>query len=139
MSDAFVGLNQSPKPNPNAKRVRVESRMDFDVDLPYLLGRITSQAGFESVFGKTKKFDFRQGAKLEFLAESESYRGTISQINLPKRLILNTEKHGEIELVFASKNGKANVNLSVRANLEPQDQESWEQEAEILKLRLGGM
>lgn len=139
MSDAFVGFNQSPKPNPNAKRVRIASRMALQVDLPYLLGRLTSQAGFESVFGKTKKFDFRQGAKLEFLAESESYRGTISQINLPKRLILNTEKHGEIELEFGSKGGKANVNFSVRANLEPQDQESWEQEAEILKLRLGGI
>ena len=139
MSHAFVGLNQSPKPNPNAKRVRVESRMDFDVDLPYLLGRITSQSGFESVFGKTKKFDFRQGAKLEFLAESESYRGTISQINLPKRLILNTEKHGEIELEFESKGGKAHVNLSVRANLEPQDRESWQHQAELLQARLGGI
>ena len=139
MSDAFVGFNQSPKPNPNAKRVRIASRMALQVDLPYLLGRITSQAGFESVFGKTKKFDFRQGAKLEFLAESESYRGTISQINLPKRLILNTEKHGEIELEFADKGGKAHVNFSIRANLEPQDQESWEQEAELLKLRLGGI
>lgn len=139
MSDAFVGFNQSPKPNPNAKRVRVVSRMVFEADLPYLLGRITSQAGFESVFGQTKKFDFRQGAKLEFLVESESYRGTISQINLPKRLILNTEKHGEIELEFASKGGKANVNFSARANLEPQDQESWEQEVELLKQRLGGI
>lgn len=139
MSDAFVGFNQSPRPNPDAKRVGVASQIAFEVDLPYLLGRITSQSGFESVFGKTKKFDFRQGAKLEFLAESESYRGTISQINLPKRLILNTEKHGEIELKFASKGGKANVHFSVRAHLEPQDQESWEQEAELLKLRLGGI
>ena len=139
MSDAFVGFNQSPKPNPNAKRVRVLSRMVFEADLPRLLGQITSRAGFESVFGQTKKFDFRQGAKLEFLVESESYRGTISQIHLPKRLILNTDRHGEIELEFASKRGRANVNLSVRANIEPQDQESWEQEVQLLKQRLGGI
>lgn len=109
-----------------------EFRCEFDFELPELLRRFTSQSGFESLFGKTKKFDFRQGAKLQFSLGETEYRGTISQINIPKRIVLNTEIYGEIEFQFSTAKGPARAIVLVRSNLVPEAVADWEQNTKAL-------
>ena len=126
MSDPFVGFNQSPKPDPRAKKQKLKFLCEFDFDLKELLMRFTSQSGFESIFGKTKKFDFRQGAKLEFSFDETEYRGTIGQINIPKRIVLNTEIYGEMEFQFSTAKGPARAIVLVRSNLVPEAVSDWD-------------
>ena len=128
MSDAFVGFNQSPKPDPRAKIQTHKAQLSFEYELRELLAKLTSQSGFESVFGKTKKFDFRQGAKLQFTLGEVVFRGTVSQINIPKRIVLNTEIHGEIELQFSTSKGPAKVIVLIRSNLVPEAVSAWEEQ-----------
>lgn len=132
MSDPFVGFNQSPKPDPRAKRQELKFACEFDFDLRELLMRLTSQSGFESIFGKTKKFDFRQGAKLQFSLGETEYRGTIGQINIPKRIVLNTEVYGEIEFQFSTAKGPAKAIVLVRSNLVPEAVSDWDNQVSLL-------
>ena len=139
MTDAFVGFAQSPKPSPTAIKLVTSESVQFEFGVAELLSRMTSQAGFEAVFGSTKKFDFRQGAKLEFTVGETVFKGTVSQINLPKRLIVNTDLHGEVELRFSTKSGPTVAEVVAKANLEPEQRQAWEQEVAALVLRFRGI
>ena len=132
MNDPFVGFQQSPKPDPRAMRQELKFELAFDFDLKELLQRFTSRIGFEKLFGKTTKFDFRQGAKLQFSLEDREYRGTISQINIPKRIVLNTEIHGEMEFQFSTAKGPAKAIVLVRSNLTPEQVAVWEADVSAL-------
>lgn len=132
MSDPFVGFQQSPKPDPRAQKHERKFNVEFDFDLKELLQRFTSRIGFEKLFGETKKFDFRQGAKLQFSFEEHQFRGTISQINIPKRIVLNTEIHGEMEFQFSTAKGPAKAIVLVRSNLVPEQVAGWEKDVSAL-------
>ena len=132
MSDPFVGFQQSPKPDPRAQRHERKFNLEFEFELKELLQRLTSRVGFEKLFGETKKFDFRQGAKLQFSFEDRQYRGTVSQINIPKRIVLNTEIHGEMEFQFSTAKGPAKAIVLVRSNMVPEQVADWESDVAAL-------
>lgn len=132
MSDPFVGFQQSPKPDPRAQRQELKFNLEFEIELKELLQRFTSREGFEKLFGQTKKFDFRQGAKLQFSFEEREYRGTVSQINIPKRIVLNSEIHGEMEFQFSTAKGPAKAIVLVRSNLTPEQVAVWEKDVAAL-------
>lgn len=126
MSDPFVGFNQSPKLNPEGKARRLSLDIELDIPIKEALARFCSREGFESIFGKTQKFDFRQGAKLSFSIGDKEFRGTVSQINIPKRIVVNTEIHGEIEAQFKSRGDKTQITILARSYLTDQELRDWE-------------
>lgn len=126
MSDPFVGFSQSPKPNPNAKSRKLVIELRSELPIKELLARFCSQPGFESLFGATKKFDFRQGAKLSFTLGDREFRGTISQINIPKRIVVNTEIHGEIETQFKARGNTTDLKVIARSYVTDEELLDWE-------------
>lgn len=136
MSDPFVGFRPSPKPNPEGKPRSKRLELELDRPIKDVLMSFSSQAGFEALFGKTKKFDFRQGAKLSFSLGEREYRGTISQINIPKRIIVNTEIHGEIELQFKAQGPNTKILMKARSFLTDAQLVEWEQSISELGQRL---
>jgi hypothetical protein len=136
MSDPFVGFSPSPKPNPDAKPRSKKLEIELDKPIRDVLMSFSTQAGFEAVFGKTKKFDFRHGAKLSFSLGEKEYRGTISQINIPKRVIVNTEIHGEIEMQFKAQGASTKIFIKARSFLTEAQLVDWEQSISELGQRL---
>lgn len=126
MNDPFVGFNQSPKLNPEGKPRKLEFEIELELPIKEALARFCSREGFERVFGKTQKFDFRQGAKLSFTLGDQEFRGTVSQINIPKRIVVNTEIHGEIESQFKSRGNKTQIKILARSYLTDQELGDWE-------------
>lgn len=136
MSDPFVGFSPSPKLNPKGKPRSITLELEIDRPIKDVLMRFSSQAGFEAVFGKTKKFDFRQGAKLRLSLGELEFRGTFSQINIPKRIIVNTEIHGEVELQFKAQDSSTRILVRARSFLTEEQLVGWEQSISGLEQRL---
>ncbi len=136
MSDPFVGFRPSPRLNPEGKPRSKKLELELDRPIKDVLMSFSSQSGFEAVFGKTKKFDFRHGAKLSFSLGEREYRGTISQINIPKRVIVNTEIHGEIELQFKAQGASTKIFVKARSFLTEAQLVDWEQSILELGQRL---
>lgn len=136
MSDPFVGFSPSPRLNPKGKPRSLKLELEIDSSIRDVLMRFSSRDGFEAVFGKTKKFDFRHGAKLNFSLGEREFRGTISQINIPKRVVVNTEIHGEIELQFKAQASGTKIFITARSFLTEEQLADWEQSISGLGQRL---
>lgn len=136
MSDAFVGFNSSQKLNPEANPRLLKLELALDRPVRDVLSSFSSHSRFESVFGLTKKFVFRQGAKPSFSLGELEYRGTISQISIPKRIVVNTEVHGEIELQFELHGSGTRILVSARYFLKDAETIEWEKSITDLGERL---
>jgi hypothetical protein len=73
------------------------------------------------------KFDARLGAKLKFSIAEENYGGTYARIDIPKRVILLTELHGEIDFRLTEKKDGTDISLSFTKTLNEVEKSDWEQ------------
>jgi hypothetical protein len=130
MSDSFVGFAQSPKADPNRKIHTYATELQLAADLKSVFA-----AFYEAAFDKLQKLDFRQGAKLTFVAQPE-YRGTFSRIDIPREIILLTELHGEVAFRFKERKG-SQIKLQVKKALLEEEISLWRAACEKLVANLG--
>ncbi len=135
MSDNFVGFAQSPKADPNRKVKTYETELTLSADLKTVFAAFNDPDFYESVFDKLAKLDFRQGAKLTFVAEAE-YRGTYSRIDIPREIILLTELHGEVAFRFKERKGSV-IKLKVKKALLEEEVSTWGAACEKIVATLG--
>lgn len=135
MSDNFVGFAQSPKADPNRKIHTYATELQLTADLKSVFAAFNEPDFYEAVFDKLQKLDFRQGAKLTFDADPE-YRGTFSRIDIPREIILLTERHGEVAFRFKERKG-SQIKLQVKKALLEEEISLWSAACEKLVANLG--
>lgn len=135
MSDNFVGFAQSPKADPNRKVKTYETELTLSADLKTVFAAFNDPGFYESVFDKLARLDFRQGAKLTFVAEAE-YRGTFSRIDIPREIILLTELHGEVAFRFKERKGSV-IKLKLKKALLEEEVSTWSAACEKIVATLG--
>ena len=138
MSDNFVGFAQSPKPDPKRTVTKFRNELDLPVSERTLLSGFASEATYAQIIGPVSKFDFRPGGKLLFAAEPE-FRGTFSQISIPKTIVLNTELHGEISFLFSAGKTSSRVVVEVRKALLPEEVTLWQTSCESVVASIRGV
>lgn len=136
MSDNFVGFAQSPKADPNRKLQNLKFELELSSSLRDVLSSLSEQPFYDKCFDPMAKFDFRQGGKLVF-GDQEQYRGTFSQIQIPKIIILLTEKHGEIEFSFKEQKMGSRVVIACKKALLEQEISQWQTACEKIAQTLG--
>ena len=88
---------------------------------------LTSREGVDWLIDQTVRFDARHGGKLRFISiGDDGYGGTYSRISVPKRVVLLTEKHGEVDIRLNEKPDGCLVTVTARWLGTPADKESWE-------------
>lgn len=125
MSDNFVGFAQSPKPDPKRTVTKFRNQLDLAVSERTLLSGFAAEATYSKIISPVSKFDFRPGGKLLFDAQPE-FRGTFSQISIPKVIVLNTEVHGEIRFLFSAGKTSSRVVVEVQKALLPEETALWQ-------------
>lgn len=126
MSDSWVGFRPSPKRD-ESKQVDTQAfGLTTNLLIPKVLKLLTSREGVESWLVSFTKFDARLGAKLKFLINEESYGGTYARIDIPKRVILLTELHGEIDFRLKEKKDGTDISLSFTKSLNQEERPDWE-------------
>jgi hypothetical protein len=126
MSDSWVGFRPSPKRD-ESKQV-VNQALDWSTNLliAKVLKLLTTREGVESWLTSFTKFDARLGAKLKFSIGEENYGGTYARIDIPKRVILLTELHGEIDFRLTEKKDGTDISLIFTKTLNDEEKSDWE-------------
>jgi hypothetical protein len=126
MSDSWVGFRPSPKRDES----RPTASQSFEATSPLLIGKVlkllTTQQGVESWLVSFTKFDARLGAKLKFSLDGENYGGTYARIDIPKRVILLTELHGELDFRLTERSDGTDIALNCTKTLNQAEKAAWE-------------
>ncbi len=106
-NDNWVGFAKSPKPDPNLERLRVEESFEFSLAAEQVFQIVTSAAGLSSWLQKTEKSEVRTSGKIRFLEVDEEFeRAVFSLVDIGRRVVINSEVFGEVELVFEKKRSR---------------------------------
>ena len=126
MTDSWVGFRPSPKRDESRPITSKKFEASSNLLIPKVLKLLTSQQGVESWLVSFTKFDVRLGAKLKFTLNNENYGGTYARIDIPKRVILLTEYHGELDFRLTEKKDGTDIVLSCSKGLNEQEKLDWE-------------
>lgn len=106
-NDNWVGFAKSPKPDPNLERLRVEESFEFSLAAEQVFQIVTSAAGLSSWLQKTEKSEVCTSGKIKFLEVAEEFeRAVFSLVDIGRRVVINSEVFGEVELVFEKKRSR---------------------------------
>lgn len=112
-NDNWVGFAKSPKPDPNLSRLRVESSFDFSLAAEQVFQIVTSASGLSSWLHKTEKTEVRTSGKIKFLDVAEEFdRAVFSLVDIGRRVVINSEIFGEIDLSFDKKQQRLEVTFT---------------------------
>jgi hypothetical protein len=109
-NDNWVGFAKSPKPDPNLSRLRVEESFEFSLAEERVFQIVTSASGLSSWLHKTEKTEVRTSGKIKFLDVAEEFeRAVFSLVDLGRRVVINSEIFGEVEISFDKKQQRLDV------------------------------
>jgi hypothetical protein len=121
----FVGFAASPKPDPKRRTKKLEFTVELETSLKQVLQLMSTADGFAQIIDPVVRFDFRPGGRNTFSHEDLEYRGTFSQIAIPRAIVLNTERHGELNFRFKELKDRSRVSLSAQKALLPEEEQGW--------------
>jgi len=126
MTDSWVGFRPSPKRDESRPTASQKFEVSSNLLIPKVLKLLTTQQGVENWLVSFTKFDARLGAKLKFTLNNENYGGTYARIDIPKRVILLTEYHGELDFRLTEKKDGTDIILSCSKSVNEQEKPEWE-------------
>jgi hypothetical protein len=127
VSDWFVGFRPSPKSPADKVTHRFRQTVISRRSISDVFTDLTSRGGIDALFDHTVKFDARHGGKLRFVSTGEDgYGGTYSRISVPKRVVLLTEKHGEVDIRLQEKADGCQITVTATWLGSLEDKTSWE-------------
>lgn len=132
--ESWVGFASSPRARSGARAERIEARFTVPGDIAQYLQKFISAAGLSSWLAAPIKFDARLGAKLRFqliaqdvMQEDDDlpFGGTYTSLVVPKKIILNTERHGELAVSLREQKGSTEISIRFSSSLLPDEVTSW--------------
>lgn len=137
MSDWFVGFRPMLKKPGGTDPHKVSHVVGVSHPVSAMFTLLTSRAGIDALIDETVRFDARQGGKLRFIsAGDDGYGGTYSRIQVGKRVILLTERHGELDFRLREKGSSTEVTLRASRLSTPEETAEWRGAIEAIAARL---
>lgn len=96
---SWVGMSSVPKPTAGETVSESRTFNSYCSDVETLV-QLTTEAGLSSWLDRVETFDIRRGGDIVFEA---GYRGSYSMLDIPKHIVLQTERHGEISIRVQTK------------------------------------
>ena len=137
MSDWFVGFRPMLKRPGGTEAHKVSHVVEVGLPVSAMFTQLTSREGIDALLDETVRFDARQGGKLRFLsAGDDGYGGTYSRIQVGKRVILLTERHGELDFRLREKGTVTEVTLRASRLSTPEETAQWRDDVDAIASRL---
>lgn len=138
MSDWFVGFRPMLKKPGGTATQKFSHVLNVSAPASTVFTVLTSRDGIDALLDETVRFDARQGGKLRFLsAGDDGYGGTYSRIQVGRRVILLTERHGELDFRLKEKGAATEITLKVSRLCSPDEVTEWHSSIQSLSTRLG--
>lgn len=109
MSKPWVGMSSVPKPQAGTTVVETASIGSLCSDVETLV-QLTTEAGLNAWLDPVSEFDIRRGGSIRF---EPGYGGSYLLIDIPKHVVLVTERHGEISLRIDVKSRPVTVDVTI--------------------------
>ena len=113
MGKSWVGFSTSPK-TPEGETIVEVARIDVAVSDAQLVAALTTREGIESWIGTTTAFTDRRGGNIDFVTDSGAFGGSFMLIDVPRRVILATEIHGEIDIKLDVRATPTSIEISMK-------------------------
>lgn len=113
MGKSWVGFSTSPK-TPEGETIVEVAQMNVAVSDAQLVAALTTREGIESWIGATTAFTDRRGGNIDFVTDSGSFGGSFMLIDVPRRVILATEVHGEIDIKLDVRATPTSIAISMK-------------------------
>ncbi|MHB0929234.1 MAG: hypothetical protein ACYC3W_10120 [Candidatus Nanopelagicales bacterium] len=113
MGKNWVGFQTSPK-SPAGRRVERSADVTTTTEAGQVLSLLTSEAGLAKWLATASAFTTRRGGSLEFLDGINTFGGSYLLIDVPRRVILVTERHGEIDVHVTVNTDTISVNITIK-------------------------
>lgn len=97
MGRQWVGFQAMVKPVPG-RRVIESATFTPTVSDAEAVALLTTRAGIERWIAPVVKFSDRRGGTIDFLSEAGSFGGSFTLVDIPRRVVLVTDVHGEIDV-----------------------------------------
>ena len=137
MSDWFVGFRPMLKRPGGTEAHKVSHVVEVALPVSAMFTQLTSREGIDALLDETVRFDARQGGKLRFISAAEDgYGGTYSRIQVGKRVILLTERHGELDFRLKEKGSSTEVTLRASRLSSPEETAQWRGYVDAIASRL---
>jgi hypothetical protein len=137
MSDWFVGFRPMLKRPGGTEAHKVSHVVEVGLPVSAMFTQLTSREGIDALLDETVRFDARQGGKLRFIsAGDDGYGGTYSRIQVGRRVILLTERHGELDFRLKEKGSSTEVTLRASRLSTPEETAQWRDYVDAIASRL---
>jgi uncharacterized protein YndB with AHSA1/START domain len=140
MTDFFVGFRPSPKMPEGLVPFRSQHTVSWSESPGAVFNFLTQREHVELWLAPTQKFDARQGGKLRFSsAEGEEFGGTYSRISVPRKIVLQSELHGELDFTLREVGEHAEVDLVASRLGKPEEKKIWQARIDTMVQALGAL
>lgn len=106
---SWVGMGSVPKPQAGRTIVETSTFTSTCSDVETLV-QLTTEAGLSAWVDTVTAFDIRRGGDIDF---EPGYRGSYSLIDIPRHVVLCTERHGEISVRVRPKAKPVEVEITI--------------------------
>jgi len=140
MSDFFVGFRPSPKMPEGLVPFRAKHTVSWSESPGAVFNFLTQREYVDVWLAPTQKFDARQGGKLRFTSEDgEEFGGTYSRISVPRKIVIQTEVHGELDFTLREVGQHGEVTLVASRLGKPEEKDAWRANIAAMVEALGGL
>lgn len=110
--DWFVGFRPHLTRPKNLRKTQHRVRVDLEAPLSRVFTALISGEAISAILDETVRFDARPGGKLRFISRGDDgYGGTYSLIHVPRRVIVVTERHGELDFRLSDRGDHTPLDL----------------------------
>ena len=97
MGRTWIGFQPATKPVPGHTLIE---RASFPVTISpaAVVALITTRAGLSAWLASVTEFSNRRGGNIDFLAEDGPFTGSFTRVDVPRAVVLMTDRHGELAI-----------------------------------------
>ena len=121
MGRSWVGFQ--PAHRPIAGVTHVERRtIEVGISDGTLVALLTTADGLARWLGATTAFSARPGGNIDFTDDAGTYGGSFTVIDIPRRVTLVTERHGELDLALDARRRPTRLTASITRVIAEQEE-----------------
>lgn len=110
MGKNWIGFQPMIKPVPG-RTLHEKASFPSHVGAAEVVALITTRAGLEQWLAPVTAFSQKRGGDIEFLAADGPFTGSFTRLDVPRAVVLMTDRHGEIAINLDVRRTDARVDM----------------------------
>ena len=110
MGENWVGFQTSPKSGPGTTHTEA-AQFVLGITPVQFVALLTTADGLQQWLATPTKFELRRGGSMRFADGEDTFGGSYTVVDVPKRVIVVTERHGEIDVQFNPRTSRVELTL----------------------------